>query len=89
MNIEAGQYPDLEYDLHVAMVETLNRRVDQLDYIRYLDRLDLVIIDECHIRNFTKIFDHIRPETTVLGIHGDTSKTRQKAASLFRISKDC
>lgn len=67
MNIEAGQYPDLEYDLHVAMVETLNRRVDQLDYIRYLDRLDLVIIDECHIRNFTKIFDHIRPETTVLG----------------------
>ena len=67
MNIEAGQYPDLEYDLHVAMVETLNRRVNGLEYIRYLDRLDLVIIDECHIRNFTKIFDHIRPETTVLG----------------------
>src|SRR5690606_26859559 len=49
------------------MVETLNRRVDNLDYIRFLDNLDLVIIDECHIRSFTKIFNHIRPETTVLG----------------------
>lgn len=67
MNIEAGQYPDLEYDLHVAMVETLNRRVNNLDYIRFLDNLDLIIIDEAHIRSFTKIFEHIRPQTTVLG----------------------
>lgn len=67
MNIEAGKYPDLTYDLHVAMVETLNRRVNNLDYIHFLEQIDLVIIDEAHIRNFTKIFDHIRPETVVLG----------------------
>lgn len=73
-NIESGKHPELYKNLYVAMVETLNRRVNNLDYIKFLDELDLIIIDECHIRNFTKIFDHIRPQTTVLGFTATPSR---------------
>lgn len=65
--IKAGEYPDLNYDLYVAMVETLNRRIDKPDYHNFINSLDLIVIDECHMRNFTKLFQHITPSTTVLG----------------------
>src|SRR5699024_9733300 len=65
--IEAGQYPDLSAPLFVAMVETLYRRVNDLDYIRFMESIDIVIIDEAHVRNFTKLFPYFPKSATVLG----------------------
>lgn len=76
--IEAGRFPELTSSLHVAMVETLNRRVNRLDYIHYLNQLDLIIIDEAHIRNFTKIFEHLQPKTTVLGFTATPERQGRK-----------
>jgi len=49
--------------LYIAMVETIARRVHLMDEIQP----DLIIIDECHIGNFTKILDAY-PNTFVLGV---------------------
>jgi len=57
--------PNLEYNLHVAMVETFNRRV--ADYEIMLARKTLIIIDEAHLQNFTKIMSYINKKSIVIG----------------------
>jgi len=60
--INAGSKPDLSKNLHVAMIETFHRRdIDISDKT-------LIIIDECHINNFTKTFYSISPKTIVIGV---------------------
>tara|TARA_R110000868_G_scaffold168322_3_gene403034 strand:+ start:3831 stop:5276 length:1446 start_codon:yes stop_codon:yes gene_type:complete len=49
--------------LYIAMVETIARRVQLMEQIKP----DLIIIDECHIGNFTKILDAY-PGTFTLGV---------------------
>jgi superfamily II DNA or RNA helicase len=51
-----------DYDYYVAMVETLNRRIN------LLPEVGLVIIDECHIGNFRKLpfFENVK--TKVVGV---------------------
>ena len=63
--INAGSTPDLTVPLHVAMIETFDRRKDDLTL--FLQQKTLIIIDECHINNFTKIFEHIHFNTIVIG----------------------
>jgi len=52
----------------VSMVETLNNRLkNRLDFQMWFKTISLIIIDECHIAAFDKIFDFIEQEQTVLG----------------------
>ena len=76
--IEAGQYPDLSQPLFVAMVETLYRRINELDYIRFMESLDLIIIDESHMRNFTKLFPYFPNSATVLGFTATPERRGRK-----------
>lgn len=64
--INAGSKPDLYVNLHVAMIETFDRRKDDLSL--FLQQKTLIIIDECHINNFTKVFEHISKDTVVIGV---------------------
>lgn len=76
--IEAGEYPDLSQPLFVAMVETLYRRIDQLEYIRFMESLDVVVIDEAHMRNFTKLFPYFPDNAVVLGFTATPSRNGRK-----------
>ena len=59
--IKAGNKDvDLFAQVYMAMVETFNRR-------NYLIEFDLIIIDEAHYANFTKIMD-IYPNTLTIGV---------------------
>ena len=63
--ITAGKSVDWSKSLHVAMIETLNKRKD--DYMFDIVDKTLVIIDEAHINNFTKIFPFISYKAFVIG----------------------
>ena len=51
-----------DFDYYVAMVETLNKRLDLLPHF------GLVIIDECHIGNFRKLPFFEKENTKVVGV---------------------
>lgn len=53
--------------LYTAMIETISRRMDKLEYIQFVQSLDLIIIDECHFGNFDKFFSQIDKKTVVIG----------------------
>ena len=58
---------DLNHNLHVAMVQTIMRRLNKEDYISFLNDLDLIIIDEAHKTIFDKLFEYINENTFVIG----------------------
>jgi superfamily II DNA or RNA helicase len=51
-----------DFDYYVAMVETLNKRID------FLPNFGLIIIDECHIGNFRKLPFFEKVKTKVVGV---------------------
>lgn len=63
--ITAKNRPNLDLNLHVAMVETFHRRMQ--DYELILARKTLVIFDEAHLNNFNKIMPFIHGKTFVIG----------------------
>jgi len=63
--ITANSKPELSSNLHVAMVETFNKRKD--DYLAFLQSRTLVIFDEAHLQNFTKIMPLISDTSIVIG----------------------
>lgn len=63
--IEANKQPNLSARLHVAMVETFNRRMEGYQHI--LSEKDLIIFDEAHLQNFTKLFPFISNKSYVIG----------------------
>lgn len=66
--IEAGKKIGyFSSQLYTAMIETISRRMDKLEYINFVQSLDLIIIDECHFGNFDKFFSQISPNTHVIG----------------------
>lgn len=58
---------NFSFNVYVGMIETLSRRLKNKEYADFLDSIDLVIIDECHIGSFDKIFKHLNPKTYVIG----------------------
>jgi len=80
--INAGSKPDLDKPLHVAMIETFDRRKDDLSL--FLQQKTLIIIDECHINNFTKSFEHIGNDTVVIGA---TATPYRKGADIPSLSE--
>lgn len=67
IEVRAGSKPYLGGNLYTAMVETLHRRLGKKDYQYWLSKMDVVIVDECHMRSFDKLFAHLNPNTRVLG----------------------
>lgn len=63
--ITANSKPDLDHSLHIAMIETFNRRIE--DYELILARKTLVIFDEAHLQNFTKIMPYVNDKSFVIG----------------------
>lgn len=63
--ITAGSKPDLTGGIHVAMVETLFRRADE--YAHFIASRSMIVMDECHLESFTKIFPYIADDTHVIG----------------------
>ncbi len=56
---------DLENPFSIGMVETIFRRAGKLK--KFLDSRTLVIADECHLENFTKVFPFIPETAAVIG----------------------
>ena len=50
-----------------AMVQTLQRRVQKEEWAEYLRGIDLLLIDEAHISNFTWLFEYISDRCFVVG----------------------
>jgi len=63
--IEAGSHPNLNSNLHVAMIETFHRRIDK--YANFLQTRDVIIFDEAHLQNFNKILDYTSSEQVIIG----------------------
>jgi len=58
---------DLTGSVHVFMIQTLVRRFKKPEIIEYLEKLDLIIIDEAHKTIFDKLFDHATLPTKIIG----------------------
>lgn len=66
INSEVKELPEQdEYDCFVAMVETLNNRLNEEDII--IEGIGLVIIDEAHYNSFRKLFKYFE-ECFILGV---------------------
>lgn len=50
-----------------AMVQTLQRRVQKEEWTEYLKGIDLLMIDEAHIANFSWLFNYISDKCFVVG----------------------
>lgn len=83
--IVANKYPNLDGQLYVGMVETINRRLEREEYIEFFKTLDLIIFDESHLQNFDKIFDYIPDDTFVIGATATPYRKgkQQKSLDLF------
>lgn len=79
LRIEAGKKPYLGGSLYVGMVETIARRVTtRKDYQHWLNSMDIIIIDECHMRSFTKLFDYFNPKARVIGFTATPERVGKK-----------
>lgn len=54
------------FNCFIAMTQTLQRRVKDEYWINFLNSIDLLIIDECHIQSFNYIFEFFK-DKYVLG----------------------
>lgn len=53
--------------LYVAMVETIKARINKPGYDEFVKSFKIIIIDECHIQNFNRIFESLTNEQYVIG----------------------
>lgn len=63
--IQAGKETDLTAPLHIAMVETFNRR--KVEYSAFMQQKTLIIFDEAHLQNFTKIMEEVPSNSITIG----------------------
>lgn len=63
--VASKKYLNHSAQIYVAMVETINKRLQKNPY--FLPDIDLIIVDECHLLFFEKIFSHF-PKAKVLGV---------------------
>ena len=81
--ILAGQMvePPMHYQAYVAMTQTLRLRIDK--WKRFFNSFDVVVIDECHLQDFSVYFENNSfGNTIILGFSATpmrTGKQRQLA----------
>lgn len=61
-----------------AMVQTLQRRISKQEWVDYLKSIDLLMIDEAHISNFTWLFDYMRPDCFCVGFSATPCRMGQQ-----------
>lgn len=61
-----------------AMVQTLQRRIAKQEWADYLQSIDLLMIDEAHISNFTWLFDYMRPDCFCVGFSATPCRMGQQ-----------
>lgn len=83
--IQAGKNTDKTAPIHVAMVETFNRRKAELTEL--LQAKDLVIFDEAHLQNFNKILPLISSDSVVIGATA-TPERKPKDVQLIDFYQD-
>lgn len=66
INSDVKELPDKDnYECFIAMVETLNNRLQ--DDQNFIEHVGLVIVDEAHYNSFRKIFQYYK-DTNILGV---------------------
>ena len=77
------------FNVFVAMTQTLRKRIDLQYWIEFLQSIDLLIIDECHLQDFNYIFESgIFDKKHVIGFTATprrTGKMRQLALDYTKI----
>lgn len=58
--------PDFDKMLYVAMTKTIMARIKK-GYRHFLDKFDLIVIDESHLQDFNNIFQYFDPYAYVIG----------------------
>lgn len=84
--IKANSKPDLSKNLHISMVETFYKRIE--DYQLFLNTRSLIIIDEAHLNSFNKIFEYINKETFVIGATATPFRKGKKTPELKQFYSD-
>ena len=51
----------------ISMIETLNNRIKKPEYKDFIQSFDLIVIDECHKRNFDKLWPVLKPTQRIIG----------------------
>jgi len=70
--IAKKKYLNHSAQVYVAMVETINNRIKKNPY--FLPNIDLIIVDECHLMVFEKLFVHF-PNAKILGVTATPATT--------------
>lgn len=70
--VASKKYLNHSAQVYVAMVETIANRLKKNPY--FLPKIDLIIVDECHLLFFEKIFVHF-PGVKVLGVTATPATT--------------
>lgn len=79
--ITAGSKPELwSKNCHVAMIETLHRRMTQFDYQKFISRSTMIVIDEAHKTAFNKLFPHISESCLVIGATATPIRTGNQSS---------
>lgn len=64
---------------YIAMVQTLIRRLEKPETIKFLESINLIVADECHISEFDKILNHpVMKGKYILGVTGSPSRQGQQ-----------
>lgn len=85
INSEVKQLPQQsQYDCFIALVETLNNRLQDDD--QFLEDIGLVIVDEAHYNSFRKIF-HYFDNVNILGVTA-TPLSSNKKLPLYQTYSD-
>lgn len=80
--ITAGSKTDFEKNLHIAMIETIYKRV--ANYSDFINSRTMIIMDEAHLTPFNKIFPFISEKTVCIGATATPLRTgKQECLSLF------
>ena len=66
---------DADYQCYIALVETLNNRLQDND--KFLEGIGLVIVDEAHYNSFRKIFHHFS-DVNILGVTATPLSSNKK-----------
>ncbi|AGO47845.1 helicase [Cellulophaga phage phi46:1] len=75
IEIKSGKKPNLKGSLYVGMSETIKRRIKDPEYIELIKNMDIIVVDECHKRSFTKLLQLKGINTRIIGF--TATPTRQ------------
>lgn len=65
--IKPNKKVDFSHSLYVGMIQTVTRRIKNIEYQELIKSLDLIILDEAHKSIFDPIFEYISDKTFVIG----------------------